>query len=203
MSHPSVLEYARYYGLSVPHTDADLSTLLQSITHASFDDNALPNVELPPRGSLFCTSKLQVGSSAVMKLAEMTKPPETERWEKILGNPFRQRDLRVEEPLLISDHEKDMRWFKKPLDLHRIVQELRSGLDVVVSPPHNEAGFLAECKRAVEDANQALREIRLDATDSALKLLAKSTDDYASQHNIEEVYKTLLSKPKVCMRLCI
>lgn len=197
MSRSSVLEYARYHGLSTPHTDAHLSMYLRLLSYASLDETALPALALPSKDVVISQSKLQLNSRAAMDLADMIRCPDRVSSDKTLSNPFRFRELKLEQPLLFSDHEKDVRSFKRPLDLDRIIRELRACTDLRDSNTINEVSFSAECDRAATAATQRVQLLRLDTKDDALDILSQSTDNYAQGFDIDELYKTCLSRPEV------
>jgi hypothetical protein len=114
-SAPSLLDYARYHGVAKEHLalDLDLSAYFDTIQD-----------ELP--GSLSCIAppislpketKLQLNTSELQLLATHLRPPPP---DEMLPDLHRIRSLKLEVPLLLADHEEDLRCFtKRPsLDLH-------------------------------------------------------------------------------------
>jgi hypothetical protein len=117
-SAPSLLDYARYHGVAKEHSalDFDLS--------AYFDTT---QDELP--GSLSCIAspislpketKLRLNTSELHLLATHLRPPPPPQADEMLPDPHRIRSLKLEIPLLLADHEEDLRCFtKRPsLNLH-------------------------------------------------------------------------------------
>jgi hypothetical protein len=118
-SAPSLLDYARYHGVAEDHLALDLGL------SAYFDTI---QDELP--GSLSCIAppislpeeiKLRLNTSELQLLAtHLRPPPPPPPPDEMLPDPHRIRSLKLEIPLLLADHEDDLRCFtKRPsLDLH-------------------------------------------------------------------------------------
>jgi hypothetical protein len=119
-SVPSLLDYARYHGVANEHLalDLDLSACLDTI------QDALP-------GSLSCIAppialpketKLRLNTSELQLLATGIRPPPPLplQLDEILPDPHRIRSLKLEIPLLLTDHEEDLRCFteRPSLNLH-------------------------------------------------------------------------------------
>jgi hypothetical protein len=119
-SAPSLLDYARYHGLAKEHLalDLDLSAYFDTIQD-----------ELP--GSLSCIAppialpketKLRLNISELQLLAtDLLPPPQPlPQLDEILPDPHRIHSLKLEIPLLLTDHEEDLLCFtKRPnLNLH-------------------------------------------------------------------------------------
>jgi len=66
-------------------------------------------------------TKLQISRAGGAFLAECVRPPSFSiQWNKYLPNPHRKTKLKLEEPLLATDHNQDVAAFKR---------DLRRGLD--------------------------------------------------------------------------
>jgi hypothetical protein len=119
-SAPSLLDYARYHGLAKEHLalDLDLSTYFDTTQD-----------ELP--GSLSCIAppialpkepKLRLNTSELQLLATNLLPPPLRppQLGEILPDRHRIHRLKLEIPLLLTDHEEDLLCFtKRPsLNLH-------------------------------------------------------------------------------------
>ncbi|KPI35500.1 uncharacterized protein AB675_10960 [Cyphellophora attinorum] len=122
MSEPSALDYARYYGL-VQRPRHPLRNLTQP---APFDvDISLPahpevfNVEDPVN-----SEKLEISQDGMLFLSNAIRPPFAPQWEQILDNASSRRRLKCELPLLKRNHEKDLQWFRKGLDMDKLFRQL-------------------------------------------------------------------------------
>jgi hypothetical protein len=118
-SAPSLLDYARYHGVAKEHLalDLDLSTYFDTIQD-----------ELP--GSLSCIAPpislpkettLRLNTSELQLLAtHLRPPPPPPPADETLPDPHRIRSFKLEIPLLLTDHEEDLRCFteRPSLNLH-------------------------------------------------------------------------------------
>ena len=116
-SAPSLLDYARYHGVAKEHLalDLDLSAYFDTI------QDELPGSlsYIAPPTSLPKETKLQLNTSELQLLATHLRPPPPPP-DEMLPDPHRIRSLKLEIPLLLVDHEEDLRCFtKRPsLNLH-------------------------------------------------------------------------------------
>ncbi|ETI20770.1 hypothetical protein G647_07112 [Cladophialophora carrionii CBS 160.54] len=121
MSAPSVLDYARSHGLALDHTAEDLSNSLPCPPLVMFEDEA----ELPePDFSLFANEllepKLQISQKGGILLAESIRdPPVVIDWDHFLPDRHRVRKLKIEEPVLVGDHQADFLRFQRETASHR------------------------------------------------------------------------------------
>ncbi|OCT44423.1 hypothetical protein CLCR_05421 [Cladophialophora carrionii] len=115
MSVPSVLDYARSHGLALDHTAEDLFDALPCSPLVMSEDEA----ELPePDFSLFANEllepKLQISQKGGILLAESIRdPPVVIDWDHFLPDRHRVRKLKIEEPVLVGDHQTDFLRFKR------------------------------------------------------------------------------------------
>lgn len=198
MSGPSVLEYARYHRLSAPHTASDLSKYVSTISYAQIDDDALPELESPSQEDLFAESKLQLSSKAARCLAEMTKPPEPVCWEQVLKDPFRLQKLRIEPAMLSRDHETDMKWFKRPMDLSDLIKELSESCAPDTTESDDGAAFLDQCQSAAATTRKVIEYPHLETTPTALTTLLRSTQDQWTDGDLYRIYNETFTEAKVC-----
>ena len=123
MSGPSVLDYARYYDLA---TDAQSQNLLGSIEFGLISDNdcldELRDPSYPDYDDLLRDEKLQMSCEAISLLTECTRSPPAPDWCSVLNCAYPSQRFKVEMPMLMSDHMRDMRWFKKGVDLPKLLQ---------------------------------------------------------------------------------
>lgn len=136
---PSILEYARYHGLTIDHCAIHP---LQSIA----DTRSLPDTQDSPKlfeidascGSL-APERLSVSKEAAALLSSIreTPPGDCEFDVSLLTNPRRVRNLKMEIPLLLTDPALDLRDFREQaipdlaaehLPLEKVDEELDEGL---------------------------------------------------------------------------
>lgn len=127
MSDSSVLEYARYHGLAREHRSEDVIQELLG-TYNLNHHNESTKEPIPPLYPDFSTfappfeePKLQLSRAGGAFLASCVRPPSFSlQWDKYLPDPRRKRKLKLEEPLLTTDHDEDVAAFKR---------DVRRGLD--------------------------------------------------------------------------
>jgi hypothetical protein len=119
-SAPSLLDYARYHGLAKDHLalDFDLSAYFDTIQ----DELPSPLPCIAPPIALPKETKLRLDTSELQLLATdlLPPPPPPLQLDEILPNPRRTHSLKLEIPLLLTDHEGGLLCFtKRPsLNLH-------------------------------------------------------------------------------------
>ncbi|MCJ1390709.1 hypothetical protein MMC18_009450 [Xylographa bjoerkii] len=110
---PSILEYARFYGLTIDHRESHpLSTLSQALPDLlSIDETGL--LEITKDLGTTAPERLEFGKDAAIFLASTinAKSYSPSAGDDLLPKTHRIRDLKLEPPLLRSDHELDMRQF--------------------------------------------------------------------------------------------
>jgi hypothetical protein len=126
---PSIVEYARFYGISIDHNAAfpaqdELDYLLQTTPAESEDDARLPQlqpVEIEPPEDRITLEK--EGAKAIREAD--TGPLEHAEYQKSLGRLCRERKrtpkLKCELPLLKTLHEVDYKVFKQAIEKGREV----------------------------------------------------------------------------------
>jgi hypothetical protein len=118
-SAPSLLDYARYHSLAKDHLalDFDLSAYFDTIQDElpSSLSCIAPPIALPKE------TKLRLNPSELQLLAtDLLPPPPPSQLDEILPDLRRTHSLKLEIPLLLTDHEDDLLCFtKRPsLNLH-------------------------------------------------------------------------------------
>jgi hypothetical protein len=124
MSSVSVLDYARLHGLSVDQAIVPLISGLKQLPL----DNEDSFLESDRRLVIDCEQllqddKLQIDCGAVSLLATCTRPPGEPDWSEITKQARKAKDLRIEVPMLMSNHSKDMRWFTKRPNLDQLLRQ--------------------------------------------------------------------------------
>ena len=119
MSGASVLEYARFHGIAIDHRSEDVLKLLHQHTFLRSGSPADADVEVPELDfSQFAPPpeepKLQLSRGGTEILAQSIRPPEYRlRWDDFLPDPHWKKKLKIEAPLLLTDHEADVADFKR------------------------------------------------------------------------------------------
>lgn len=110
---PSVLEYARFYGLTTDHRSAyTLSTQVgKQVVDPVSDESAL--FEFTPGVATLAPERLSAGKEAVAFLSSIKADQlgSFEIFDELVPKTHRVRDLKLEEPLLRSDRTYDMQCF--------------------------------------------------------------------------------------------
>lgn len=164
-SAPSLLDYARYHGVAKEHLalDLDLSAYFDTI------QDELPGSlsRIAPPISLPKETKLQLNTSELQLLATHLRPPSPPPADEMLPDPHRIRSLKLEIPLLLTDHEEDLRCFtKRPsLNLH-------------------DLGLLPECTSSPASDLARHQDIKLCQE----KLQASKEDFLYLQHTLQAPY---------------
>jgi hypothetical protein len=139
MSTPSVLDYARFHGLAVDHTEEDLFEYLPDLayqsTHYSVDASLLD-----PDFAFLCHRVDEgahlLGPSTDAVLAGSTKHEHPGIvWDDMLRECHRVGRLKIEEPMLAGDHETEVSKFKKSANYYSAnVEELLKQCTRINSP---------------------------------------------------------------------
>lgn len=171
---PSLTEYARFHGLADNHLGEDLRRLFPSGL-LSCSDTRLPEFELPKDERLPPEPKFRLSRKAACLLASSVKPPSAPSWSYTLPDHRRVQKLKVEQPILKSDHDSDMRKVRcrKPFKLEAInlvpmeMDEVEDEEGLACSPRIRELAAQWDKKIAAEKL-QTTREV-LKALQDALR----------------------------------
>ena len=188
MASPGVLEYARFHKLAIPHTSTDLSKHLQSLPLLEIDGKGLSDICFPSLKSLLRREKLQLSCAAAQQLMALDNAPEEIRWEEILGDPHRHRRLKVELPLLRRNHERDMRWFKRGVNLQQLIKNMQEDCPSLETGIADQQDFLAHCRQAAESFADDAQYARLQVSRNAVAILFKSTTDAWTEDDLNAAY---------------
>ncbi len=202
MSGPSALEYARYYLLAA---DARSEHILGFIKCDPVPDDGCLDLLREPSGpdhnELLRDDKLHISREALALLAECTKTPPAPDRATILGDSQSAQRLKLEMPMLISDHARDMKWFEKGVDLQKLLQNCRE-TSKLESPEMDSLPDIAkECERNVKSINTQIQNERLETTLNVLKVLTDCSRDTWKEQDMEDIVKQDLKSTKV-LRLC-
>lgn len=198
MSGSSVLDYARSHRLSEPITASDLSKYIYSIQPTHLNESILSTFQFPSKEDLMTKSKLQLSNNAATCLADMVKQPEPVALEQVLDDQFRRQKLQMETAMLYSDHDKDMKWFKRPMNLKRLLRDFAETCDTDTHELQGlEDPLFGEGIHLAEAYLDKIRYPRLDSSEAALRMLLQSTDDQRAAVDLQEVYESTMKDRKV------
>ena len=198
MSGPSVLDYARYYGLA---TDAGSQNLLGLIKRGTTQENDcvdLPrDLSRPDYDELLRDDKMQVNLGAITVLAECTRPPPAPDWRSVLAGSQSTQRLKIAMPMLVSDHTRDMQWFKKGVDLSKLLVNCKETSRLESPALDDLSDILEQCER---DANSTITEIenaRVETTMEVLKILRYCSCDTWTREDMQDIVERDLKPAKV------
>ncbi len=162
-AQPSLIEYARFHGLADDHLNQEFgrylpSNLLPPIEGASLSDFKVPCFELP------LETKFILDSKAASLLASCVTSQRVRSSSDTLSDHHRAKKLRLEQPVLRTDHDNDMsrtgfrKLPKATLNLQCV--ELVKHKDEELASSPTLTGLSAEWdKRIVEEKLQTTREV--------------------------------------------
>ncbi len=199
MSHPSILEYARFHNLIIDADAQNLAGHLKGLSRlpindaeetASFD-TLHGQLQLPE-------DKLQFNSRAGDLLARCMKGPSMPSDRLLLSDSQRSKMLlKMETPMLRSDHSKNMRWFRKPMDLEKLLIPLAE--DRSLQAPENDdiQDILEECRSAADLVGIDVTRERLETTVEVVKALSDYLRDSWSPTDENDLLRRELIRPQV------
>ena len=194
---PSVLEYARHHGLAFDHRAEDLENEISMLGdeggRGAFDTADLLKF-IPSEGDeLLTEAKFQLNDRERALLAASIRPPAAPAWDSLLPNPHRIRDLKLEVPILSTDHEADMKTFsqKQSLDL----EDLGISLATIDGDKDGLLCLPSEITDLAEQWDSEVAGEKLQATKDVLLWLQKTLRDPCKTEDITMSWH-LLSKPE-------
>ena len=120
---PSILRYARHHGLCYDHRGESVLCKLNEVdlVDRSPELPELPNFA-PPDYEPTTDTKLKLNREASKLLLLTIKQPQKPMWKDLLSDHRKLQKLKVEQPLLMTDHQKDMKKFlpKRSLSIEDI-----------------------------------------------------------------------------------
>ena len=114
---PSLTEYARFYGLAVNHLEVDPLVDLPALgdLHIELEDG--PQLfKIDHTNGKVPEEKLAIGKDEALLLGSLKAASEhTLSFEGIVLDPHRVRNMKLELPMLRTDHEANMQDFARPV----------------------------------------------------------------------------------------
>ena len=177
-TEPSLSEYARLYGLTIDHLESDPLAAL-SLSHGLFnqfrDEDNLLNIDSIAEPIVNLDEKLLAGQEAALLLGSITEVSRhNQSFSEITQlSPHRVRDMKIEIPILVTDHESDMRAFRELMvpDLaneHLPLESLDEEADEGPTWP-------SACQELPDRYMQIAREERLELSIDVLRYLQVSS----------------------------
>jgi hypothetical protein len=191
MAQPSVLDYARFYGIAVDHLMSDPVKCIpvdkaEDIDSSLRDPIDAPHLSLASLPSLaqFEKEKLGVGRDAAVFLCSAMKPPvilhdESEKlWDECLPDRYRVTNMMQEVPMVKSDHELDMRLFRSRISLETL--ELDLPLEIIDDENDEGLRFPSNFWEMSRQMRERLKREKLDCTREVLMFIQGIRDPGAS-----------------------
>lgn len=114
---PSLIDYARFYGLAVNHLEVDPLVDLSALgdVHIGLEDG--PQLfKIDDTSGKVPEERLAIGRDEALLLGSLKAPSvHTLSFEGIVLDHHRVRNMKLELPMLRSDHEADMQDFARPI----------------------------------------------------------------------------------------
>lgn len=183
MSVPSVLEYARFHGLATDHRSENLLVHLRHVSlspeqETTADHALLLDTVLGTLASPVDEPRLQLGHRETRLLSESINDvrPAID-WDVILPDPYRWRKLRIEEPLLATDHDLEVAAFRRDAARRFDPRVLLNNSVSLLSPPDgqfNDEWTDIDGDQSLNDIQRRLKNERLQVTRETLKILAEA-----------------------------
>ena len=114
---PSLIDYARFYGLAVNHLEVDPLVDLPALTdlHIGLEDG--PQLfKIDDTNGKAPEERVAIGRDEALLLGSLNAPSvHTLSFEGIVLDHHRVRNMKLELPMLRTDHEADMQDFARPI----------------------------------------------------------------------------------------
>lgn len=196
---PTVLEYARFHGVAVNHLEFD-----------HFDDliiesrRALVDLKDPPGASVLTFApppsddNIQCTKEVALFLAEAMRRPKTPPWEELVPKYRKLFDPKLELPLLMIDHDENMRNFgvkEDPDDtiFNLLFAEVDEKQDEGLTWPSWYEGCPNKCM-------DVIRQEKLDIPKDAWVYLQKTIRMNPADEDVDALFGPCPKFERVCLR---
>ena len=198
MSAPSVLEYARYYDLTIDARSQNILGLINCVPIQHNNCNDLSREPpWPDYDELLRDDKLQVSREAITLLAECKKKPPAPDWDSVLEESRPAQRFRIETPMLISNHTRDMEWFQKGVDLQKLLLNCRETSKRESTEIDGLPDIVEICDRSAKSISTEIGNERIETTLDVLRILADYSRDHWKEQDMEEIINQDLKPTKV------
>ena len=203
MPGPSVLEHSRYHGLTIDARSENLTHALAQVESYPVPHNTFPDGldESSPsdRDKILREEKQQLTRGATHLLSECMKIPSAPHWTSILDleRCNETQRLKLEMPLLSSNHQDDMRWFTKGIELPKLTRDFVAAHRPLNTTVDERFDILEECESQIATMLLEINNERPEINVEAIKLIAKCRSPSWTQNDLDELVKEELSHRKV------
>ncbi|KIW63687.1 hypothetical protein PV04_08670 [Phialophora macrospora] len=195
MSLPSVLEYARAHGLALDRNAEDLLRSLSCPLIVPEDEAELPEPDFSLFAQELLESRLQLSQKGGTLLAESIRDPcAVIDWSHFLPELHRVRTLKIEEPVLVGDHQTDVLRFRREASSHRNADQLLETCSLISTA--SEQGVEEEWDdiqsgKAARKVESELEEERCHTTKEALVHLSCLLKTNLTEESKDEILRGL------------
>ncbi|RMZ77495.1 hypothetical protein DV738_g4440, partial [Chaetothyriales sp. CBS 135597] len=188
MPGQSILDYARFHDLASPLHNEYLLGKLDDIPFLSgADETSLPSIEISNSVSCLQETKLQVSGVAINLLNQCMQQPHVGLDNSQLSdNP---RLLKMDIPLLRSDPLKDVQWFRRKINLAKLLDRCIKHGPHQVHASGGVSDALQKGMAAVDELKQAIRNERLAVSKEVIVALGSHITDSWSPGDTAEAFK--------------
>ena len=193
-TQPSLLEYARFHGLANNHIKQDIYSFFPSDL-LPFSEHARPELQVPHISSKVPPEpKFRLDSKATALLASSIRPPPAPHWSVALSDHRRLKKLKLEQPILSTDHDHDMK------KIHYRKQRKIQALDLVpvkVNEDNDEGLACPKMTGLAAQWDKKLAEEKLQTTREAFKALQGTLRPVYTSEMHEAIVAEALAVTKV------
>jgi hypothetical protein len=194
MAAPAVLRYGRHHGICYDYRQEHPFCKLEEVDLCE-DLAPLPDLPdfLAPHTGLPTDSKLQLSQKARKLLVSATAQPPEPRWVDLFSDRQKCRLRRVEEPLLVTDHEKDMRRFLPRRSMG--LQDIDFAPETLLEDDDKGLSWPAAIRTVCAQMDEEVAHEKMPMTKESLRLLkCIMRDNWTSEVHRSFVQELLMSE---------
>jgi hypothetical protein len=194
--HP-LLRYARRQGLCYDNRREDI---LQLVGEDLIDRGPnLPALSdfVPPQTDPPSDGKLRVSQKAGRLLVSIATQPPKPEWRHLLSDHQKLRKLKVEPPLLMTDHSKDMRKFLPKRSIE--IEDIDFSLDALDAEKDEGLNWPSHISKLCSQWDDEIAHEKLQTSRETLQFLGRALRDTWTEENNRELVKDLSKVEKVCV----
>lgn len=204
---PSIIDYARLHGLSCDPADDGIDdfdfSLLEATSPSYNDDDMEQRVGMAIDGK-FHDERLNLNADARAMLASVFDTQQAVELYPMELDIRRTKYVRLEEPLLLRDHELDIKQYLAD----RLAAQSDSDIDLSKLPffpvnDENDEGLLwpEKYQSLPDEYNEILHEEKIQVPKEALVLLHQVCERERRPEDIHAIMESQLKYKRVCQRL--
>lgn len=196
---PAVLRYGRHHGICYDYRNEDPLCKLEEVGLVH-DFTTLPDLPdfVPPHAEPPTESKLQLSQKASKLFISATTQPPAPGWRGFVPDRQKAKLHRVEQPLLPTDHEKDMRSFlpKRILGLERI----DFPFEILIEENDEGLSWPASTRTVCAQWDKDIAHEKLQISKNSLNHLRCNLRDNWTQDHHKNLVMDVVASKKVCCR---